>query len=398
MHRLLAAALVAALPVAAPAGPSPLSDEVGRDGIGATVARLESLEAPLPPDLFALAGLRFLSGIEHALQLRWQTGSTDDGMILPVFRLPIPDNPAPRPLAGEDITRLLAGLVSDLDAAREALDRLGSRDFALEIALGDLWFDIDADGARDPGEDVATVAGMLLGPPASPGVDVIAPVIRFDTADGAWLSAYTHLLSALAEVALAYDPGPAVDEVITATRAIQALRRPGASGDPWEVMFGREVDRIAMILSALAQQPDAVRTRAAHAHLLAMVRENRRFWDLVETESDNAHEWIPNDRQSSALGLDVPQGLGREWRALLDDVEAILDGRLLVPHWRYGEAAGIDIRLLFEDPPPVDLVAMVQGGAFLPYARRGELATAAAWRAFENLVQGDTFLFAILVN
>ncbi len=35
-------------------------------------------------------------------------------------------------------------------------------------------------------------------------------VIRFDTADVAWLSAYTHFLSAFSETALAFDPEPVV--------------------------------------------------------------------------------------------------------------------------------------------------------------------------------------------
>lgn len=394
----LAALTATALPIAAEAGQSSLSEEVAAKGIAATEVRLAALEDPLPPELFALAGLRFLSSVEHALQLRWQTGTSDVAVVLPVFRLPIDDNPDARPLAGADITALLTGLTTDLEGARTALDRLGSRDFALEIALDDLWFDINANGKRDEGEGVAEVAGIVLGTPSSPGVEVIAPVIRFDTADAAWLSAYTHFIGFFAELALAYDPAAAVDMVMASSRAMMEYRRESPGEDDWDLMFGREVDRIAMVIAALAQQPDAGRTRAARAHLLTMVDENRRFWDLVDVESDNDNEWIPNDRQTSALGLDVPQGLGVRWRAVLGDAEAILKGELLVPHWRYGAGAGIDINRLFEMPPAVDLVAMVQGGAFLPYARRGPLVSSESWDAFARLVQGDALLFAILLN
>ena len=164
------------------------------------------------------------------------------------------------------------------------------------------------------------------------------------------------------------------------------------------MMFGRQVDRVAIILHALATKPDPALAASAHDHLLATIRENRRFWSLVEVETDNDSEWIPNDRQVSGLGLNMPPGTGAHWQAILADAEAILTGQLLVPHWRYGAEAGIDVSLMFRDPPRVDLVAMVQGEGFLPYVRKGPQASAQSWREFENLVWGDSLLFAIFLN
>lgn len=396
MRPLLAAAL--GLCCAAPglAEPSPLSAEIAATGIAATEARLAALPAPSAPDLFALAGLRFLSGVEAALQLRWQTGVQADWSELPILRLPIPENPAARPFTGADLTALLTGVGADMEAARGALETLGDQPFALEISLGDLWFDINANGIRDAGEDVVEVAGLALG---ARGADAgSAPSIRFDMADAAWLSAYTHFLQAFATAALAYDPGPSVDRIRSATEALDVLQGSTPPSNAMDMMFGRQVDRVAIILHALSRKPDPALGLATRDHLLAMITENRRFWAMVNVETDNDAEWVPNDRQVSGLGLQMPPGTGDRWQAVLADAERILKGELLVPHWRLGVEAGIDMARVFADPPAIDLVAMVQGEGFLPYARKGPLADAQSWRDFEALVWGDALLFAVFLN
>ncbi|WP_225028445.1 hypothetical protein [Xinfangfangia pollutisoli] len=396
MRRLLIASLVALLPGIAQADRSPISAEIAQTGIAATEARLAALDAPKPPDLYALAGLRFLRGVERALQLRWQTGMRADWSELPILRLPIPENPQARPFTGADLTALLTGIADDMDAARAALTTLGPQDFALEIALADLWFDINLNGTRDAGEDIAAVAGQMLG--GGIGMGPEGPVVRFDTADAAWLSAYTHLLSAFTEVALAYDPGPAVDRIATASEKMYALWGDTPPENAFDMMFGRQVDRVAMILRALAQEPDPARARAAHAHLLSMITENRRFWALAAAETDNDREWVPAEGQASALGLIMPSGTAAHWQAILADAEAALKGEILIPHWRYGAEAGIDLAKLFDSPPRLDLVGLVQGEAFLPYARKGPRMRTDSWREFERLVQGDAMLFAIFFN
>ena len=37
-------------------------------------------------------------------------------------------------------------------------------------------------------------------------------------------------------------------------------------------------------------------------------------------------------------------------------------------------------------------------GSFLPYARKGPLASAQSWRDFERMVSGDAMLFAVFLN
>ncbi len=392
-------ALTFCLATPAVAERSALSAEIAAKGLAATETRLAGLPTPTPDELFALAGLRFLGGVEDALQIRWQTGIQADWSELPILRLPIPENPAARAFTPADFNALVSGLGSSMGDARATLDRLGTQEVALEIALGDLWFDINADGARQEGEAVSDVAGLTLGGASRFSMQPVNdPVIRFDTADVAWLSAYTEFLSAFVALTQAYDPAPAIDRIIASTAQMKAFWGTTPPSNAFDMMFGRQVDRVAMALTALSQTPDATLTQKAHAHLLAMITENRRFWKLVEAETDNDSEWVPNDRQVSGMGLTMPPGTGTRWQAVLADAEALLRGELLIPHWRYGAEAGINLRKMFEAPVPVDMITWVQGEGLLPFAEKGPRASPLAWNEFTQMVQGDSLLFAVFLN
>jgi hypothetical protein len=390
--------LLALALLTAPASAETISEEIARAGIGPTEARLAALASPTNEDLFALAGLRFLGGAEAALQLRWQTGVRADWSELPILRLPIPENPDARPFVPADFTTLLTGLDAYMDSARATLSELADKPFALDIRIADLWFDINMNGTRDEGEDVPSVAGLTLGGARMIAVPVPDPVIRFDTADAAWLTAYTHFLSGFVSTALAYDPEPAIQRVMDSSAAIYALWGDTPPPNALDMMFGRQVDRIAMILFALSKSPDQTLAMDAHGHFLAMIEENRRFWSLLALEEDNDGEWVPNDRQVSGLGLNVPPGTGERWQAVLADAEAVLKGEALIPHWRFGAEAGINAKKAFENPPAVDLVTWIQGEGLLPYAEKGRRISPAAWNDFERLVSGDAILFAVFLN
>jgi hypothetical protein len=129
-----------------------------------------------------------------------------------------------------------------------------------------------------------------------------------------------------------------------------------------------------------------------------MIAENRRFWGLVVQETDNDREWVPNDAQTSALGLTLPPGTGQMWMAVLADGEALLNGKALVPYWRAAEGRGINLQRLFTEPAPVDLIGWVQGYAAVPYLEQGRTVSADSWQAFEQMLGGDALLFTLFLN
>jgi hypothetical protein len=385
---------------AVPAHAQTLSTEIGTNGIAATTARLSSATAP--EDLFALGALRFLGGIEAALQARWRMGVSDSMMMLPVMRLPIPENPAPAAFDPAFLTTIFTDISTRMQAAREPLLKIpADADFGVEIAFADIWFDINANTTRDDGEDAGAVLGpILMGwqwderDPATP-----LPVVRFDAADAVWLLAYTHLLQGISDTVIAYDPTAAVTRMVDTRAELGLVRKPPVEGEyNFDDSFGDFADIASVVTGALDQPPNTDRLTSAHTHFLAMVAQNRRFWPLVNAETDNVMEWIPNDAQQSALGVALPPGTGTTWLAVLDDAEGLLNGDLLIPYWRSDANHGVNLARMFTEPAPIDLIGWIQGYAAVPYFEQGRTVSAQNWMAFEQMMAGDALLFTIFLN
>lgn len=373
-----------------------------RDG-GLSGARdtLTALPDPTASDRFALGGVLFLGAVERALQTRWQAGLTDSLAFMvdiPVLRLPIPENPAPGPFDPATVETLFATMAADLALAIDTLGPIADADaVAVTISTADIWFDINMNATRDMGESLVDVAGIAL----SGGFGASLPdvTIRFDTADAAWLAAYAHLLSALSNTVLALSPTEAITRIHDARDAMAALSPSSAfAGDPFLSEADEIADMVAILLDSIQQRPDPALTAKVREHLLSVIAENRVFWRRVALETDNEAEWIPSKRQTSALPIDFPAETGPRWLAVLSDAEALLNGNLLIPYWRLGPDAGINLARLFEDPPPLDIVGMIQGHTLLPYMERGRRINANSLRQFEALVGGDAGLFIVVLN
>lgn len=388
--------LFISFPAAAQTG---LSAEIAAGGLEATRARLAAMPAPTEAERFGLGSVTFLRAIERTLQARWRVGMNSSDSELPVLRLPVPPNPNPEPFTPDFVAALFAEVSADMDIARAALAAVpAGSDFGVELTLGDLWFDIDGDGARGDGEALVQVAGgALLGPGMAPaGIEAV--VIRFDAADAIWLEAYTHFLSGVSAAVLAYDPTNAIATVLDTGRSLQALDTDLPPANAMDMEFGFYVDRFAMVWHALAAEPDAERAAEAHGHFLAMIGANRRFWVAARAETDNDREWLPNDDQQAALGFEVPQGTGEVWLDVLGDAEAMLKGEKLIPYWRLDGGAGLNLKRMFLEPRAVNLVDWLQGAGALPYAEKGPRVTAQNFRRFEQLFRGDALMFMVFLN
>lgn len=396
-------ALLALLALATPAAAQTLSQEIGANGIAPTLSRLEAQPEPALEDIFAIGGLHFLAGIERALQLQWRTGmdqaarGAGDILGVPLLRLPLPPNPAPEPFQGALVSQLFADLDTDMQAARTALATLPEgEDFGLELSFADLWFDVNANGSRDANEEALLLVGAQLMGRQWQEPDPTAPplVVRFDAADAAWLSAYTHLMSGISNAILAYDPAASIDRALAARAAF------GPTPAPEDMYFNFEdfADAFAMLEGAVNQPPDLPRAQAAKGHFLSMIAENRRFWTLVAREVDNDREWIPNDSQASALGFTLPPGTGDSWQGVLADGEALLQGRLLIPYWRGTEGQGLNLGRMFDEPAPVSITGWVQGWAAAPYLEKGPVVTFDSFSRFEAMMSGNAGLMMVWLN
>ncbi len=391
--------------LALPASAESLSQEIAHQGLAATEARLAaqsdpSEAGPSDADRFALGGVQFLRAIEGTFQERWAMGLTDRTGMLPLLRLPLADNPNPAPFDPAAIVTLLAHAEARLSAAQATLAAIpATSDFTLDIALDDIWFDVNSNTTRDAGEGIGEILGATLGASDDGATPHPLPVIRFDVADAAWTAAYADLLAGFCDLIRAYDPTEPLTRVLSARSTMEGIGPVTADPFLGGGTSGIDaIDIIAALLATLNQTPDSTMMTQAHDHFLSMIAQNRQFWTRVAAEADNDREWLPGDQQTSALGIDVPQGTGAVWLAVLNDLEAVLKGEKLVPYWRVGAPGGINVARMFSDPRPIDLAGWFQGWAALPYLEKGPLLDTVALDAFDSLTSGQAPLFALYLN
>ena len=374
----------------------PSWDEALRQGGLAAAETSLAAQEQTAETAFLLGGIQFLRAVETILQVRYANYS-GALPIIPGMRNRLPINPDAT-FDPKFFETAMTGALKHLGQAERALETATEGEFAVKVQLNDLWFDIDADGTRDEWEGLIDLMAQLN---ARHGMSDFDGVIRFDTADAEWLTAYVHLVSGMAELTLSFDPTPAIRRV---SEGRAALERAGAIETPRLIGDDTLPETIAAILLAVRGVPDRDRTRAAHAHFKAMIAHQRNFWDKVERETDNDHEWLPNAKQTAAFGVAVDAGTVKAWKDVLTGIEAILDGERLIPYWRVSRRPdadvpiGINIRKLMQNPGDMDLVLWLQGTAAAPFLEQGPLADIAAWRQFQRMTAGDALLFALWFN
>jgi hypothetical protein len=99
----------------------------------------------------------------------------------------------------------------------------------------------------------------------------------------------------------------------------------------------------------------------------------------VLAETDNDHEWLPSPKQTGPGGTKVTQQQIDGWLKVLDELDAILAGKKLLPHWRLKSGTGINVAKLVASPPKLDLILLIQGSALVPYLEEGTVSDRAAW-------------------
>ena len=142
---------------------------------------------------------------------------------------------------------------------------------------------------------------------------------------------------------------------------------------------------------------DPARLKSSLGHLEGMVRASRESWRRILAETDDDREWIPNPKQHGVLRT-MPLSAEQiaAWSHLLDGLEAILAGRVLIPHWRFVE--GLNLRRMFLEPTTFDLVLLIQGSAAIPYLEKGPLAEGERWGALLDVFGGGFLDYAAWLN
>jgi hypothetical protein len=228
-------------------------------------------------------------------------------------------------------------------------------------------------------------------------------VIAFDRADVDWMRGYCHLLSALAEMTLAYDGQELFD--ISAHRLFQHaqiphpfLLEPNRPRNGGWFQFEDIADAVSMIHMLRFPLIEPERMEAALMHIEQTMALSREMWERVLAETDNDREWIPSPKQKGAINVPVTQDIVDNWLVALDEAEQIVQGKKLLPFWRGKASRGINLRRVFTEPRQLDIVLWIQGTAASPYLEEGDLSQPDTWQQVNRAFGGQFLGFGIWFN
>jgi hypothetical protein len=380
----------------------------GRSAEAIAAAEAGLAEAPGDDEnRYALGAAEFVRAVErlgqglHRYGLR---GADEDSFAamagLPILRIPVPHNPSPDRISYEAMNELLATFASDLAAAEATLAGIQAESLDLPIDVGAIRLDLDGDGT---GTEDEALWRMLKRVAALSWLDeqsAAALDIDFDASDVPWLRAYCHVLMAISEFPLAYDWRAAFEatfhglfpEADLPSGALNAKSAPGGDYAHYAGIF----DLVAFVHLNHWPVVAPERLKNVLVHLEAVPPLSRENWRRILAETDDANEWLPGPRQSGALGIAVTQEQIDGWMLFLDEFDALLHGRKLLPHWRFTQ--GINLRRMFLEPTTLDIVLLIQGFGALPYLEDGELTTGNTWRRITRIFGGDFFRYALWFN
>lgn len=322
------------------------------------------------------------------------------GEALPFLRVVTKRDPAApvETATPEKVARLFGDLRSALLRANKTLAAVDDQPFQVEVDLFAARMDLDGDGKVADDERVLSSINRAfrLVPPGSTGEQA---VVRFDTADAAWLQGYTHVASGLLDILTAYDWTPTWNQcahlVFLKPDPMPAIAEHSVASRPRAFDMIQAADAIAALHETRLDLAHKERLLSARDHFRGMVACSRVCWKRVLAETDNDHEWLPSPTQTGLRGAKITAAEIEGWHKVLDELDAVLTGKKLAPHWRLKDGTGINLDKLAKSPPRLDPVLLIQGSAFLPYVEQGDVSSSDTW---ESLAQpfGRKFAFFAL--
>jgi hypothetical protein len=352
---------------------------------------------------FLLGAVQFMQAAERLGQSLYRHGLNPEpgAFSVPFFRLPVPYNPKPEPLSYDQVRAMIRTFTDDLALAEATLAQVDDPGVQLPLAIGLIRFDLDGDGMANDAETLWQLYRQINQAPDLPPEQVAQFVIDFDGSDAPWLRGYSQLLMALGDFTLAHDWHEGFEHSFhalfpRASLPYQALTDKSMRG-PGMADFDDVADLVAFIHLIHWPVREPERMASALHHLESMVALSRENWRRILAESDNGREWLPNPRQTGVIpGLSVTQDRIDAWMLFLDEFGALLTGEKLMPQGRL--AQGVNLRRVFLEPRPFDLVLWIQGSGALPYAEAGPISEGETWDYMLRLMDGDFFTYAAWFN
>lgn len=379
-------------------------------------AMVELLEAT-PHDQqaqFSLGVVQFLQAVEGLAQDQYRFGLLQSRLRqMPFLRLPVPFNSEPERISYKSARKMIQDFVDDLAVAEATLAKAKTDDVKLPLHFGRIRLDLDGNGEATEEETLWRIFRVLNG--AVQQEDGEEFQISFDGGDVPWLRGYCHLLMAMGEVTLAHDWHEAFERTahlfyprVKSPYGFLQEEGPGPLNGFNPTNF-LDVVALVHLINFPVKEPERMQT--ALSHLEAMIDLSRESWKLIQAETDDDHEWLPNPDQTGVIpNVRVRRDMIDGWHGFLDEMEHLLKGTKLIPFWR-GTAGGaiagvvpvnakygINLRRVFTEPQRFDLVMWVQGTGAAPFLEEGERTSPDVWSRLSRVFGGEFFGFAIWFN
>jgi hypothetical protein len=372
---------------------------------------------------FSLGVVEFLQAIEGLGRDHYRYGLLGERRPQMTFmRLPIPENKNPEQISYQKARTILKDFVDRLTRAEQTLAEMEPGDVKLPLVIGQIRFDFDSDGTGSDEETLWSVIDTLRRPrrnaAAAPATNDFR--VTFDAGDVYWLRGYCHAMCGLAEIALAYDWHDQFER--TAHLFYPNVDTPyvylGEEGPGLVSGFDTRniLDVITLIHTINYECTEPKRMLRSLEHFETVISLGRQSWKAFDAETDNDNEWIPNPNQESAAGgMRVGRTMITGWHQFLDEIEAILQGKKLVPFWRGAKGGmplflnsardvavhpelGINVRRIFTEPTRLDLALWLQGTGLHPYLEKGDRTGSKTWGEITSAFGNEFFLFLFWFN
>lgn len=346
-----------------------------------------------------LGTIRFVRSIENLSQGLYRYGlKTPRSFLLPILRLPVPENPNPEPITFDDFQALVASFSKDLALAEETLVGVGP-DVKLRLDLRKIHYDVNGDGRIVEDESFIAVLQQLTGMPSD--AMPASLTFAFDQGDALWLRGYCHVLMGFSDFIVAHDWRESFDTSFfhffpKMESSFAAALAPPDENNPMYNEGAPIADFISFFhIRWPVSDPELM--KGVRGHIKSMIDLSRESWDAIEAETDDDLEWLPNAHQTSPFAsVQVNAEQISAWRGVLDQAELVIDGKRLVPHWRFTK--GFNLARVFDEPRPFDTVLWITGPAALPYLEDGPVSTSADWERMVDAFGGNFGIFAVWFN
>ncbi|MDB5613511.1 MAG: hypothetical protein JWQ22_1164 [Devosia sp.] len=370
---------------------------------------------------FAVGLTELIGGVEGLTQALYRHGATT--LSTPIAAMlfgmemmgetAVSANQNPEPLSYEQLRTILDDFVTALDTARSHFEMADvGTEYVITIDPLKVRVDLDGDGTAGHGETLGALLGATgelanFAVPEAPTGKIKRPPgvpdssIGFDNADAIWFAGYTQVVAAPIDLLLAHDLSDFFDAYLH--RVFPKAGLPMQDYSTGGTLFmdadsdGQIADLIAAIHTVDFPVIDPARLAGVLQRLKSITALSRQNWKSILAETDDRRELVPSPSQTSLVpGMAVTDKTVAAWMATLDTFDQILDGKLLVPHWRFEQ--GFDLKAYLETASETDLVLLITGSAALPYIKPGRIVDAQSFAEANEAFGADWLNYAFWFN